>query len=89
MKKDIHPEYHKDAKVVCACGNEINTGSIMQEMRVEICAACHPFFTGQEKLVDTQGRVEKFKARAEQAVDTGQRKAAKQAKEERRKNNEA
>ena len=67
MKHNIHPTYHPEAKIVCACGNTIVVGSTAPEMRVEICAACHPFYTGQEKLVDTQGRVEKFRARAAQA----------------------
>jgi large subunit ribosomal protein L31 len=59
MKKDIHPEYHKiNAK--CACGNEVEVGSVNEEISVEICSACHPFFTGKQKLVDTAGRVEKF-----------------------------
>jgi len=59
MKKDIHPEYHK-ITATCACGNEVELGSINTEMKVEICAACHPFFTGKQKLIDTAGRVEKF-----------------------------
>ncbi len=53
--------YYKDAKVVCACGNTFTTGSTKPEIRVEICNSCHPFFTGQEKFVDTEGRVERFK----------------------------
>jgi large subunit ribosomal protein L31 len=60
MKPDTHPEYHK-IKAVCACGNEIELGSVNSEIRVEICSACHPFFTGKQKLVDTAGRIEKFK----------------------------
>ena len=60
MKANTHPEYHK-IKAVCACGNEIELGSVNTEMRVEICSACHPFFTGKQKLVDTAGRIEKFK----------------------------
>jgi len=60
MKPDIHPEYHK-IKAVCACGNEVELGSVNSEMKVEICSACHPFFTGKQKLVDTAGRIEKFK----------------------------
>lgn len=60
MKPDTHPEYHK-IKAVCACGNEIELGSVNPEMKVEICSACHPFFTGKQKLVDTAGRIEKFK----------------------------
>ena len=59
MKKDIHPEYHL-IKASCACGNEIEVGSVNTEMNLEICSACHPFFTGKQKLVDTAGRVEKF-----------------------------
>lgn len=59
MKKDIHPEYN-DTKITCACGNVIETKSAVKDLHVEICAACHPFFTGKEKLVDTAGRVERF-----------------------------
>ena len=59
MKKGIHPEYHK-ITAVCACGNEVELGSVDKEMKVEICSACHPFFTGKQKLVDSAGRVEKF-----------------------------
>ena len=59
MKTDIHPEYH-EATVRCACGNEFTVGSTMKEIKVEICSNCHPFFTGKQKLVDTEGRVEKF-----------------------------
>lgn len=59
MKKDIHPEY-KIIRASCACGNEFETGSTVDNIRVEICAACHPFFTGKQKLVDTAGRVERF-----------------------------
>ncbi len=60
MKPDIHPEYHK-INAVCACGNEFELGSVNSEMKVEICSACHPFFTGKQKLIDTAGRIEKFK----------------------------
>ncbi|MDR2550828.1 MAG: 50S ribosomal protein L31 [Desulfobulbus sp.] len=60
MKTDIHPTYHK-ITAVCACGNELELGSVMNEVRVEICSACHPFFTGKQKLIDTAGRIEKFK----------------------------
>ncbi len=59
MKQGIHPAY-VDAKIVCACGNTIETRSTEPEIRVEICSACHPFFTGKQKIVDTEGRVEKF-----------------------------
>ena len=60
MKKGIHPEYHKTI-VHCACGNEFETGSTAKEIKVEICSMCHPFFTGKQKLVDSAGRVERFK----------------------------
>jgi len=60
MREGIHPEYHK-IKAQCACGNEVETGSINNEIKVEICSACHPFFTGKQKLIDTAGRVEKFR----------------------------
>jgi large subunit ribosomal protein L31 len=60
MKPDIHPEYHK-INAVCACGHEFPLGSVITEMKVEICSACHPFFTGKQKLIDTAGRIEKFK----------------------------
>jgi large subunit ribosomal protein L31 len=59
MKSGIHPEY-KDTTVTCACGNAFKTRSTKLEIRVEICSACHPFFTGKHKIVDTEGRVEKF-----------------------------
>jgi large subunit ribosomal protein L31 len=59
MKADIHPECHQ-IKAVCACGHEVEFGSVKDEMKVEICSACHPFFTGKQKLIDTAGRIEKF-----------------------------
>jgi len=60
MKKEIHPKWYKDAKVSCACGHEFTVGATVPEIKVEICSRCHPFYTGQERLVDTAGRVEKF-----------------------------
>jgi large subunit ribosomal protein L31 len=62
MKPGIHPEYH-EVGVHCACGNTFTTRSTKKELRVEICSACHPFFTGKQKLVDTAGRVERFEKR--------------------------
>jgi len=62
MKKEIHPQY-ADARIVCACGNVIETRSTVAEIHVEICSNCHPFFTGKQKLIDTAGRVEKFRAK--------------------------
>ncbi len=60
MKKDIHPKYY-ETKVKCACGNEFTTGSTLKEMHVEICSQCHPFFTGKQKIIDSAGRVDRFK----------------------------
>ena len=62
MKKDIHPIYHQ-TKVDCACGNVFTVGSTKEKLEVEICSACHPFYTGTSKVIDTAGRVEKFKQR--------------------------
>lgn len=62
MKPAIHPNY-QTAKVICACGNEFETGSTKAELRVEICSACHPFYTGKQKFVDAGGRVDRFKKR--------------------------
>ena len=59
MKKEIHPKYGK-ATMSCACGNSFETGSTKKNMKVEICSACHPFFTGKQKIIDTAGRVERF-----------------------------
>jgi large subunit ribosomal protein L31 len=59
MKKDIHPQYYK-VLVSCACGNQFETRSTKKEIRLEICSACHPFFTGKQKLIDTAGRIERF-----------------------------
>jgi large subunit ribosomal protein L31 len=60
MKNGIHPEYYKTT-VRCACGNEFETGSTVKEINIEICSKCHPFFTGKQKLVDSAGRVERFR----------------------------
>ena len=62
MKKDIHPAYHQ-AHVSCACGTKFTVGSTKETLEVEICSSCHPFYTGTAKMIDTAGRVEKFKAR--------------------------
>ncbi len=60
MKSGIHPKYHKTT-VHCACGNEFETGSTVEKINIEICSQCHPFFTGKQKLVDSAGRIERFK----------------------------
>ena len=65
MKKEIHPTYYPNAQIKCACGNVIVVGSTMPELATELCSACHPFYTGKQKLVDTARRVEKFKAKTQ------------------------
>ncbi|MDR2349100.1 MAG: 50S ribosomal protein L31 [Deltaproteobacteria bacterium] len=76
MKKDIHPKF-KEVTATCACGNEFKTGSVLDSIRVEICSACHPFFTGKQKLVDTAGRVERFQRKYAKAPQpsAGKKKA--------------
>ena len=63
MKKDVHPKYFPEAAIKCVCGNSFTVGSTKEKINVEICSNCHPFYTGNEKILDTAGRVEKFKAR--------------------------
>ena len=65
MKDKIHPKYYSNAKVICACGNSFVTGATKKEIRVEVCSKCHPFFTGEQRIVDTAGRVERFRRRYE------------------------
>lgn len=65
MKKGIHPEYYPDAKVICSCGNTFTVGSTQKMIRTDVCSACHPFFTGEQRLVDTGGQVERFIRRLE------------------------
>lgn len=63
MKEKIHPEYYPDAQIVCACGNVITAGATRKLMKVESCSKCHPFFTGERRMMDTAGRVERFRRR--------------------------
>ena len=63
MKEKIHPEYYDDAEVICSCGNTFKTGSTRKTLKVELCSKCHPFFTGEQRVVDTAGRVERFRRR--------------------------
>lgn len=67
MRKGIHPEYYWDAKVICACGNTWTTGATVPVIRVEVCSQCHPFFTGQQRIVDTEGQVDRFMKKMEAA----------------------
>jgi len=82
MKTKIHPKYHKDAKVKCACGNTLTTGSTLENIEIELCNKCHPFYTGKQKFVDTARRVEKFQektAKKEEIAKTRKGKTAKHA----------
>jgi len=83
MKKNIHPMFYQ-ATVTCACGNSFVVGSTRQAIQVDICSACHPFFTGEQKYIDTQGRVEKFMARREIAKAAKLINKAKKIREEKK-----
>ncbi len=63
MKDKIHPKYYSDAQVICSCGNTFTTGSTVKTLKVEVCSKCHPFFSGERRVIDTAGRVERFKRR--------------------------
>ena len=83
MKDNVHPTWYPNAKVTCTCGASFETGSVKPEIKVEICSNCHPFFTGEMRFVDTQGRIEKFKAKQDAAkgyVKKGQRNQDKDEK---------
>jgi len=74
MKKDIHPKYYDKAKVQCACGNSFTVGSTKESIEVEICSQCHPFYTGKEKILDSMGRVEKFRKRLQRKEEIRKKK---------------
>ena len=69
MKEKIHPRYYTEATVTCACGNSWTTGATQAEIRTDVCSACHPFFTGEQRIVDTAGQVERFMRRLEKQVE--------------------
>jgi large subunit ribosomal protein L31 len=70
MKAKIHPKYYPEARVICACGNSYTTGSTSPELKVDICSQCHPFYTGEQRIVDTAGQVDRFMKRLERTADT-------------------
>jgi len=80
MKKDIHPSYNTEAKIICACGNIVETGSTVDEIKTELCSKCHPFYTGKQKLVDSAGRVDKFKAKVSAQKETAKERRGKKVK---------
>lgn len=69
MKNIIHPQYYSNAKVTCSCGNTFEVGSTSEKIHVEVCSACHPFYTGTAKFIDTAGRVDKFQERVKKAEE--------------------
>jgi len=70
MKAKIHPKYYTDARIICACGNTFTVGSTSPELKIDICSACHPFYTGEQRIVDTAGQVDRFMKRLERTADT-------------------
>jgi large subunit ribosomal protein L31 len=70
MKAKIHPKYYPEARIICACGNSYTTGSTAPELKIDICSQCHPFFTGEQRIVDTAGQVDRFMKRLERTADT-------------------
>lgn len=82
MKEKIHPNWNPEARVHCACGNTFNTGSTLKEIAVEVCSACHPFFTGTQKFLDTAGRVDKFNQKVAIAAKKQEDAAARKRKKE-------
>ncbi len=79
MKKDIHPTYYADAQVICACGNTWTTGSTQKVIRTDVCYKCHPFYTGEQRIVDTEGQVERFYRKLEARKRYEAEKAAREA----------
>jgi len=69
LKPKIHPKYYPEARVICSCGNTFTTGATVPEIRTDVCSSCHPFFTGEQRIVDTAGQVERFMRRLEQRAD--------------------
>jgi large subunit ribosomal protein L31 len=72
VKLKIHPKYYPQAKIICACGNTWTTGATVPEIKLDVCSACHPFFTGEQRIVDTAGQVDRFMKRLERTADTSE-----------------
>lgn len=82
MKQGIHPTYYENAQVICACGNTWTTGSTRKQIRTDLCSNCHPFFTGEQRIVDTAGQVDRFMRRLQRAEERAAQAAVQQAAEE-------
>jgi len=80
MKQNIHPKWFPEARVTCACGNAWTVGATVEEIHTDVCSNCHPFFTGQTRIVDTEGQVDRFYKRLDRAVTTGGESHGKRAK---------
>ena len=76
MKDGIHPKYYPEATVICACGNSWITGATQEIVRTDVCSACHPFYTGEQRIVDTAGQVERFMRRLEKKVELAEEEEA-------------
>jgi large subunit ribosomal protein L31 len=72
MKPKIHPKYYPNARMICACGNNWTTGSTVPEIKIDICSACHPFYTGEQRIVDTAGQVDRFMKRLERTAESSE-----------------
>lgn len=83
MKSAIHPNYNPQTPVTCSCGNSFTVGSTAQSMHVELCSKCHPFYTGQQKFVDTASRIEKFQKKMEQKTESYKKKSVERKEEDR------
>ena len=79
MKKDIHPKYYTDALVTCACGNTLTTGSTKEAIRTDVCSKCHPFYTGEQRIVDTAGQVDRFIRRLQRSRGSAEEAPKEQA----------
>lgn len=84
MKINIHPQYYPNAQVICACGNRFTVGSTVETIHIELCNKCHPFYTGEQRFVDTQSRIKKFQHKQEVAKKYVVRKEAKKEAEKKR-----
>lgn len=85
MKSNIHPKYYEDARVICACGNTFTVGSTKKEIHIETCYKCHPFYTGEHRYVDTQGKVQQFKNKMKIAQQMKSIKKKKRVKKQQQK----
>ncbi|MBI5135646.1 50S ribosomal protein L31 [Candidatus Uhrbacteria bacterium] len=81
MKSDVHPKYHTNAVIVCSCGNRLEVGSTIPEIHIEVCAKCHPYYTGTQRILDTARRVDKYQKRMTQKAEVASTRKGKRAKQ--------